>query len=165
MESAGMKLGRTPQEEGCEIGSFECRTGGESVSRAFLPAILAIIAGITSAGGQYHELIIILFIALALLPVLVPLVGSAFPRTRAMCVVREGGIRIRPLKSPTARARFLTWSSMERFSAKPAGLVGGRIYLYPKGLLSVLRREVIQTLSMADYQLLFNHVSTRVGVF
>jgi hypothetical protein len=45
------------------------------------------------------------------------------------------------------------------------GIKGGRIYLYPKGAFSIFRRETIEPLNMRDYSLLFNYVSSRVGLY
>ncbi len=48
---------------------------------------------------------------------------------------------------------------------KDLGMKAGRIYLYPRGALGLLRREVVQPLARSDHSLLFNLVSSRVGLY
>ena len=105
-----------------------------------------------------------LLILIAILPALAPLVATLFPKTKSKCTVSENGIRITPYKPRKSRGRFLPWLRLSRFSAKPMGLKGGRIYLYPRGPFGVLRREVIEPLEMSHYYLLFNQVSSRIGM-
>ncbi len=152
------------EPEGRELASFECRARSESISRAVLPGGMAIFAAIASSLSD-PDIMVVLLVIIALLPVIAAIVSTLFPRTPSMCTITENGIRLKALKPAKARSRFLPWRNLARFSSKPLGFKGGRIYLYPKGPFSFLRREVIEPLQMSDFQLLFNYVSTRIGIF
>lgn len=159
------KMLKEQKIEGREIASFECRARSESISKTALPGAMGIFAFIASGLSSNPDYIVIFFVIIALLPVIAPIISTLFPRTRSICTIKEGGIRLKPVKPKNARGRFLKWRDLSRFSAKSMGLNGGRIYLYPKGLFSFLRRDVIEPLNMSDYHLLFNYVSSRVGIF
>jgi len=152
--------------EGKVLASFECKSASvASVSSAVFAAFLALAAGLASDFGSEPVVVAIIFIAIALVEVLSPFLATLLPATRSVCTVKEAGIFLKPATAQNTRGRFLAWSGISRFSSKDLGMKGGRIYLYPKGALGLLRREVIQPLALSDYSLLFNVVSSRVGLY
>jgi len=163
-EDHGHRLPRKDEGEikGEEIASFECRanSGGASWS-GLIPGLLALYAlvGSQSRSGLYALLAVLLISTLA------SLLPAFLAKTKARLIITQGGIRIQPLKSKDSQGRFLPWGKMSHFSSDPMGTKGGRIYLYPKGPFGALRRWVIETLNLFDYQLLYNQVYLRVSMF
>jgi len=152
--------------EGRAIASFECKTASAaSVSSAVFVAFLALAAALASNLGSEAGAVAMIFIAVALVEVLTPLLATLVPATRSVCTLTETGILLRPARAEASRGRFLAWSGISRFSSKDLGMKAGRIYLYPRGALGLLRREVVQPVALSDYSLLFNLVSSRVGLY
>jgi hypothetical protein len=154
------------EPEGREIASFECKASGSSgsTSMTVLPGSIAVFAAIASNLSKGNWLLLV-FVLVALLPLLAPLIASLYPRAKTTCTITENGIRLKAIKPPNAKARFYPWRRLARFSTKAMGMKGGRIYLYPRGAFSIFRRETIEPLNMRDYSLLFNYVSSRVGLY
>jgi len=150
------------EQQGRELNSFECKASSGSAAMTVLPGTIAIFVAMAnfSEGGY----IFLLLLIVALIPVLAPIIATIFPRTRSTCTICENGIRIKAIKG-SSKARFYPWKKLARFSAKPMGMKGGRISLYPRVAFSIFRREAIEPLKMSDYTLLFNHVSSRVGLY
>ena len=152
------------EPEGREIASFECKASSGSSSMTILPGSIAVFAAM-AANRSEGSWMVLIFVLIALIPLLAPLIATLYPRTRSTCTITENGIRLKPLKPTNARPRFLPWRGLGRFSTKPLGMKGGRIFLYPKGPFSIFRRVTIEPLKMSDYTLLFNHTSSRVGLY
>jgi len=151
------------EPEGREIASFECKSSSESTAMATIPGSIAVFGALASSLGEQVYVVLLLVIA-GLFPVVIALVGSMIPRAKSRCSIKENGIGIKPL-SGRSKGRFLPWRGLSRFSSQALGMKGGRIYLYPKGPFSLLRRVTIEPIAMSDYQLLYNHVSSRVGLY
>ena len=155
--------GKRKEPEGREIATFECKSSSESAAMATIPGSLAILGALASS-LDHPSLVVVLVILAGLLPLIISLATSLAPRTKSTCTIKEMGIKLKAI-SPRSRPRFLPWRGLARFSSKPMGMKGGRIYLYPKGPLGLLRRVTIEPAKMSDYQLLYNHVSSRIGLF
>jgi hypothetical protein len=151
------------EPEGREIASFECKLSSESAPMATIPGSIAVFAALASSLDERVYIVLLLVLA-GLLPVVIALVGSMVPRTKGKCTIKENGIGLKSL-SGRSKARFFPWRGLSRFSSKALGIKGGRIYLYPRGPFSLFRRVAIEPLVMSDYQLLYNHVSSRVGLY
>ncbi|MBU7004809.1 MAG: hypothetical protein HXS50_04530 [Theionarchaea archaeon] len=167
MSKTGLEMESGEKDpEGREIASFECRASGSSgsTSMTILPGSIAVFAAIVSNLSEGNWLLLI-FVLVALLPLLAPLIASLYPRTKTTCTIKENGIRLKAIKPSNAKARFHPWRKLARFSTKAMGMKGGRIYIYPKGAFGIFRRETIETQNMKDYSLLFNYVSSRVGLY
>ncbi len=153
--------------QGRELASFECKakSGGNSLHRSLLAHYKhhSCMALIVSQSKSNPDLVSSMLVSVAIISVIGALTGL-LPGTRSICRVTEGGIRLRPVKARCGRGGFIKWRDLSRFSSKSLGLEGGRIYLYPRGPLSILRRVVIETLKLSDYQLLHDLVSSRVGM-
>lgn len=167
MSRTGLKMDKKEREpEGREIASFECKASGSSgaTTMTVLPGSIAVFAAIASNLSE-GDWMVLIFVLVALIPVLAPLIATLYPRTKTTCTITENGIRLKAVKPSKARARFYPWHRLARFSTKTMGMKGGRIFLYPKGAFSIFRRETIEPSNMADYSLLFNYVSSRVGLY
>jgi hypothetical protein len=148
------------------IASFECRAKGSGgVARNLIPTLMAMVALLGSQFESNPELIIAFFVLLGVVASVAPVLVTMLPRTKTTCTLTDSGIGLKAVKPPKSRVRFYRWRNLARYSAKPMGVKGGRIYLYPKKPLAIFRREVIETLNLADYQVLYNMVASRVGLF
>lgn len=150
------------ETEGEEIASLKCKanSGGASWS-GLIPGLLALYALIESQSRNG----LFVLLAVLLISTLASLLPALLAKTKSKLIITQAGIRIQPLKSESSQGRFLPWTRVSHFSSNPMGNKGGRIYLYPKGPFGVLRRWVIETFNLFDYQLLFNQVYLRVSMF
>lgn len=160
MKGSAEKAGR---EEGRVIASFDCLSKSDSAVRAIVPGSIAVL-GAAASSLRESSIIAVIILLLALLPALVPILTTQFPRTKSVCTLTETGVKIKPQK-PNSKARYMKWSSIAKFSVKPLGMKGGRIYLYPKSPFGLFLREVIEPFKLSDFNTLFNLVSSRVGMY
>ena len=150
--------------QGRELALFECKAkSGGTVFIGVFSSIIAALALIVSQSKSNPDLVFSMLVSVAIISVIGALTGF-LPGTRSICRVTEGGISLRPVKARYGRGGFIKWRDLSRFSSKSLGLEDGRIYLYPRGPLSILRRVVIETFKLCDYQLLHDLVSSRVGM-
>jgi len=151
-------VGETPGED--EIAEFRCKARSEGyASLQFISTMIALGGMVASQIGQNPTYAVLL---LALIIALGATISILRPRTASVCTVSKEGIKI-VAESGRGRSRFLKWRDISRFSWSGGGEAGGTIYIYPKGLFSVLRREVIETLRLSDFNLLFNALTTRTA--
>jgi len=140
------------------IARFKCRARSEGyASFQFVSSMIALAGMVASQVGHNPAFAVLLT---ALIVGLVAVFAVIRPMTDSVCTVREDGIEV-VAASGRGRSRFLRWREISRFSWSPGGPTGGKVYIYPRGPLSVLRREVIETLTLSDYNLLFNLLASR----